>query len=45
MRDSDQVICMICESIELVGVGSQLDRYFAEERRNHGKLSNSISMC
>ena len=45
MRDSNQVICMICESIELVGVGSQLDRFFSEERRNHGKLSNSISMC
>ena len=33
MRDSNQVICMICESIELVGVGSQVDRFFSEERR------------
>ena len=33
MRDSNQVIYMICESIELVGVGSQLDRFFSEKQR------------
>lgn len=45
MRDSNQVMCMICESIESVGDGSQLDKFFSEERRNYGKLSNSISTC
>lgn len=45
MRDSNQVIYMIYKSIELVDVRSRLNRFFSEERRNHGKLSNSISMC